>query len=103
MKFKGTPNDWETTKNIYGEPLIFVRADEDINNQVIAKVVMNGTPEENKANTQVMVVAPELLEELEKCKNTLINCINELPHSYKEAVRARVLCTKTIITKALNI
>lgn len=53
-----------------------------------------------EANAKLMAAAPELLRVLEECKNTLSNCVSELPDSYKKAVKQQIYKCQLAIKKA---
>lgn len=116
MEFKGTEGNWSIRKNAtmlsdgterkYLEIITDYRLSENHIN-TIAKLPLNRaqspyslTVGQINDNVLLMVESKNLLEALEKAKNTLFNCISELPDSYQEAVRERAEMCKDVIKKA---
>lgn len=74
-KFKGTPGPWFAVKNsVYWD----IRIYNNDYGQILASTQTNRfipiNSEQEKANAQLIAAAPELLEALQDCKDTLLLC-----------------------------
>lgn len=119
MEFKGTKGNWtvrETatiftngSEHRYLEIITDYRLSENHIN-TIAKLPLDRaecpyslTVGQINANALLMVESKNLLEALEKARNTLFNCISELPESYQGAARNQAEMCKNVILKATRI
>lgn len=119
MEFKGTKGNWTVRKNAtilsngterkYLEIITDYRLAENHIN-TIAKLPMDRaespyslTVRQINANALLMIESKNLLEALKKAKNTLFNCISELPEPYQVAVREQAELCKNAILKATRI
>ena len=98
MNTKHTPGPWMESSFEVWSPL---------NGKRFGKVVADlrradGTSDEAKANARLIAAAPELLDELRKCRNVIAHCISELPQAYKEAARTQMNKAGEAIAKATN-
>ena len=88
MEFKRTKGNWTVRENA----TIFSNGTEHKYLEIITDYRLS----ENHINTIAKLP-------LEKAKNTLFNCISELPESYQGAVREQAEMCKYVIKKATRI